>query len=234
MESASQLTQEDITMALYLDSAVPEDVRRASALGFVVGVTTNPKLLATAGEPAEKRLPELCNALGQGVVFYQLTSPTAAKRESEAHHIAGLRPGRIGLKIPCTTENLALLPRLAQKGLVCAVTAVFSAHQTVLACEVGADYVIPYINRATRQLGDGIALVKEMAAVVEATGAATEILAASFRDLTEVADATRAGAHHVTLSLDLLEALGDHPLSERAIEEFARFSLIEPNPDLCG
>jgi transaldolase len=219
-------------VALYLDSASPEDVRRASALGFVVGVTTNPKLLAAVARPAEERLPELCDALGGGLVFYQLTAPTVAEREREARHMAGLRPGRIGLKIPCTTENLAMLPRLTREGLACAVTAVFSAHQTLLACEVGADYVIPYVNRATRQLGDGIALVREMAAVVEAAGVATEILAASFRDLNEVADATCAGAHHVTLSLDLLESLGDHPLSERAIEEFARFSPVEPNPDL--
>jgi transaldolase len=211
-------------MALYLDSASPEDVRRAARLGFVVGVTTNPRLLSRVGRPAEELVPELCDALGGGVVFYQLTAPTAEERETEAHRMASLRPGRIGLKISCTTENLALLPRLAHAGLICAVTAVFSAHQTLLACQVGADYVIPYVNRATRQLGDGIALVEEMATTVGATGAATEILAASFRDLTEVVDATQAGAHHVTISLELLESLGDHPLSEQAVEEFAQFS----------
>ena len=211
-------------MALYLDSASPEDVRRAAKLGFVAGVTTNPKLLARAGRPAEELVPELCDALGKGVVFYQLTSRTVEEREAEAYHMANLRPGCIGLKIPCTTENLSLLPRLAREGLICAVTAVFSAHQTLLACEVGADYVIPYVNRATRQLGDGVALVEEMATAVEASGAGTEILAASFRDLTEVVGAMGAGAHHVTLSLELLEALGDHPLSEQAIEEFAQFS----------
>jgi transaldolase len=211
-------------MALYLDSASPEDVHRVARLGFVVGVTTNPRLLSRVGRPAEELVPELCDALGKGVVFYQLTAPTVEGREAEALRMASLRPGRIGLKIPCNTENLALLPRLAHAGLICAVTAVFSAHQTLLACQVGADYVIPYVNRATRQLGDGIALVEEMATTVEATGAATEILAASFRDLTEVVDATQAGAHHVTISLELLEALGDHPLSEQAVEEFAQFS----------
>jgi transaldolase len=63
-----------------------------------------------------------------------------------------------------------------------------------------------------------------MATVIKATDATAEILGASFRNLAEVVDATRAGAHHVTVSLDLLEALGDHPLSEQAIQEFARFS----------
>ena len=36
-------------MALFLDSASLEDARRATALGFVVGATTNPALLARAG-----------------------------------------------------------------------------------------------------------------------------------------------------------------------------------------
>lgn len=211
-------------MAFYLDSASTDDVHQAMELGFIVGVTTNPKLLARVDRPAEEILPELCDAVGErGTVFYQLTAPTVAEREAEAHRMASLRPDCIGLKIPCTTANLTMLPRLTGEGLTCAVTAVFSAHQVLLACEVGADYVIPYVNRATRQIGDGIRLVEEMASTREIAGASTEILAASFRNLTEVVEAVRAGADHVTISLDLLEALGDHPLSERAIEDFGRF-----------
>lgn len=209
-------------MALYLDSASTDQVRRARELGCIVGVTTNPKILAGVDRSADQVLPELCDALGEGTVFYQLTAPSVSAREVEARRVADLRPGCIGLKIPCTTENLGLVPRLSEAGLTCAVTAVFSAHQALLASEVGADYVIPYVNRATRQMGDGIALVETMATVIEATGASTEILAASFRSLSEVVQALQAGADHVTIPFDLMEALGDHPLSERAIEDFAR------------
>jgi transaldolase len=223
MGIACHLNEEVIGMAIYLDSAFPDDVRQAVQLGFVAGVTTNPRLLARVGRPAEQLVPELCDIVGDGLVFYQLTAVTVEERKREAHHIAGLRPGQIGLKIPCTTENLGLLPDLARNGLICAVTAVFSAYQALLACEVGADYLVLYVNRATRQLGDGIALVEEIADVIEVTGASTEILAASFHNLTEVVEATWVGADHVAISLDLLRGLGDHPLSERAMEEFARF-----------
>jgi len=37
-----------------------------------------------------------------------------------------------------------------------------------------------------------------------------------------VVQALLAGADHVTVPLSLLLALGDHPLSEQAIAEFAR------------
>lgn len=210
-------------MAFYLDSASPDDAHRAKELGFVVGITTNPKLLARVDRPVEAILPVLCDALGEGIVFYQLTARTVADREVEAYRVAGLRPGRIGIKIPCTTENLFMLPRLKSEGLICAVTAAFSSHQALLAAEVGADYVVPYVNRATRQTGDGPALVEDMANLLEVTGASTEILAASFHQVTEVVQAIQAGADHVTMSLDMMEALGDHPLSERAIEDFAQF-----------
>ena len=210
-------------MALYLDSASPADARRAAELEFVSGITTNPELLAGVTAPAEKALAALCDALTEGLVFYQLTAPTLLEREDEAYRIADLRPGRIAIKVPCTTENLSAVPRLSSAGLICAVTAVFSPYQALLSVEVGADYVIPYVNRATRQLGDGVALVEDIAGILRATGAETELLAASFRSLTEVARAVQAGAQHVTLALEHLQAMGDHPLSERAIEGFARF-----------
>jgi transaldolase len=211
-------------MAIYLDSEFLEDVHSAAELGFVAGVTTNPKLITRTGQAAEAVIPELCDALGEGLIFYQLTAPTVGEREVEARRFAALRPGRVGLKIPCTTENLALLHRLTGEGLTCAVTAVFSAHQAYVACEAGADYLIPYVNRSTRLQGDGPALVAQIAAVTQATGGHTQVLAASFRHLGEVVDATLAGAHHVSVPLDLLLALGGHPLSEQAIAEFARAS----------
>ena len=213
---------EEGEMAIYLDSASVDDARRAAELGFVVGITTNPRLIARTGRTAEEVIPELCDALGEGLVFYQLTAPTAEEREAEAHRFAALRPGRVGLKIPCTTDNLALLHRLVGEGLTCAVTAIFSAHQALLACEAGADYVLPYVHRSTRLQGDGPALVAKMVAVTQATGGRTQVLAASFRSLSEVADAVLAGAHHVTVPLSLLLKMGNHPLSEQAIAEFAQ------------
>lgn len=211
-------------MAIYLDSASPDDARRAAEFGCVVGVTTNPKLLARAGKSVEELIPSLCDVMGQGIVFYQLTAATREERVEEAYRVTDLRPGCVGLKIPCTTENLKILPRLASSGLTCAVTAVFSAYQAFLACQLGADYLLPYVNRATRQLGDGIALVERIAKVIEVTEAPTELLAASFRTAGEVVEAVLVGADHVTISLELLESLGDHPLSDHAIVGFAQFT----------
>lgn len=208
-------------MTLFLDSALAEDARRASALGFVSGLTTNPTLMAKAQRPADEVIRELCG-LVPGLVFYQLTASTVAEREAEAHRLAQLVPHRVGLKIPCTTENLALAARLAKAGYTVGITAIFSAAQVYLAVEAGAHYVLPYVNRSTRLLGDGLGLVRQMRAVINAAHSPLEILAASVKTPGEAVDTVLAGAHHLTLPLSVIEAMGQHPLSDQTIEEFAR------------
>jgi len=61
-----------------------------------------------------------------------------------------------------------------------------------------------------------------MRAVVEACDTTTTILVASLKSTAEVVQAVIAGAHHVTIPLPLLLEMGNHALSDQAIEEFAR------------
>jgi transaldolase len=77
------------------------------------------------------------------------------------------------------------------------MTASYSAAQTYLACEARVTYSIAYVNRSTRLQGDGLALVSEMRAVVDACDTPTEILVASLKSTTEVVQAVIAGAQHV-------------------------------------
>jgi transaldolase len=207
-------------MGLFLDSAKIEEVRQAVELGFLAGVTTNPTIMAKAkGEPREI-IRQIC-AIAPGPVFYQLTAKTPAEREREGREFSSISPEKVVLKIPATTENMALMVRLSGE-IPCAATAVYSGHQTLVACEAGARYVIPYVNRATRLLGDGCKLVAEMAAMIKATGKRAQILAASIKTAEEATQAMLAGANHVTLPMDILLSLGNHQLSDAAIEEFGR------------
>jgi transaldolase len=233
-------------MALYLDSASPEDLLQALALGLIRGVTTNPNLEAQqASIPRRGMLFTLCRQ-APGPVFVQLTGADLASREVEAEELlqldATLRDSgpdwpqnvgrKIGLKIPSTSENLALAARLVRRhgrydrntgrGALVGMTAIFDPAQVYLACEAGACYVLPYVNRATRLLGDGNALVSQMRQLIDALRSDVEIIAASIKSPQEAVAATLAGAHHLTLPLAILLSLGEHALSQQAIEEFAR------------
>jgi transaldolase len=61
-----------------------------------------------------------------------------------------------------------------------------------------------------------------MREIVNACNTLTTILVASLKSAQEVVQAVIAGAHHVTIPLPLLIEMGNHPLSDQTIEEFAR------------
>jgi transaldolase len=102
-------------VTLYLDSALADEARRAFSTGLVNGITTNPSLVAMTGHPVEEVIAELCD-LSTGIMFHQLTVREPDGRKSEAIQMAGIRPGRVGLKIPCTYENLSLAAELVRMG----------------------------------------------------------------------------------------------------------------------
>ncbi len=204
-------------MSIMLDSAHPEEVRRVCELGFVQDVTTNPTLIAKTGRPPLELLSELVEIVS-GHVFYQLTAPTVEARYDQAWEAHEIRPDKVILKIPATTENIAMAARLGQHGIECAITAVASAAQAYLAAQAEVAFVIPYVNRLTRAYGDGLAVVRQIAAVLEGTESA--LLAASLKSVDEVVGAVLAGAQHVTLPLELILALGEHPFSRQAIADF--------------
>ncbi len=204
-------------MAIYLDSAQLDDVRQARQLGFVAAVTTNPTLIAQTGRPGLDVLRDILE-MTAGPVFYQVTGATVARRREQAWEAHQFAPGRVVVKIPATTENMPLAAELAAGGVTCALTAVASPAQAYLATQVSARYIAPYVSRLTRDLGDGVAIVRDMARLVD--GTPTEILAASLKTVDETVAALLAGAHHVTLPLDLILALGEHELSQQAIAQF--------------
>ncbi|MBN1681063.1 MAG: transaldolase [Anaerolineae bacterium] len=204
-------------MGIFLDSANPDDVRRAQELGFVKAVTTNPTLIARSGRSGLDVLSELVE-LFDGHVFYQVTADTVEKRFDQAWEAHRIRPDRVIIKVPATTQNLAMTARLVAAGIECAVTAVASPAQAYLAAQVEASFVAPYISRLTQHVGGSLDVVRDIARLLENTQ--TEILAASIKSVDEAVAVMLAGAQHVTLPLELIMAMGEHELSQQAIEEF--------------
>ena len=203
-------------MALFLDSAQLDEARRASTLGFIVGATTNPGLLARAGHAdALKALKALC-PLFPGTVFYQLLGHTPREMEAEAEAFLSLAEN-IGLKIPCTADGLAYAAQVSARVTV-AMTGVFTPAQAYLSAQAGAEYVIPYVNRVTRFTGDGPGLIGQIAAILDPTDC--EILAAGIKSPAEAVDTLLAGAHHVSLPLDVILGMAQNPLTEKAVADF--------------
>jgi transaldolase len=203
---------------IYLDSALVSEAQIATKWGWVKGITTNPTLLAKSDLPPETTLEKLA-AISPGELYYQLTASNFEGTIAEGRRAFDLIGEKTVLKVPATSVGFEVVAYLS-KEINCSVTAIYSPAQAAIAKEAGAKYAIAYVNRATRLLGDGLALVKDMADVLK--GSNTEILAASIKSPQEAAAALQAGAHHLTVPLTLLQAMTTHELSDRTIEEFDR------------
>lgn len=201
---------------IYLDSAIIAEAQIVRSWGWVKGITTNPTLLAKSELSTEDTLKQL-RLLTSGELYYQLTATTFEDMVLEGRKAYKLIGEQTVLKIPATNVGFQVTAKLSQE-IPCAVTAIYSGAQTAIAVEAGAKYAIAYVNRATRLLGDGLALVREMAQLVAHSD--TEILAASLKSPQEAADALQAGAHHLTLPLEGLEAMTTHELSQQTVQEF--------------
>ena len=203
-------------MAIYLDSAIISEAKIAQTFGWVKGITTNPTLLAKTDLPVKDTLEKLAE-LTKVPVFYQLISTELQDMVDEGKKAFKIIGEQTVLKIPATTVGFQAVSRLAHK-ITCSVTAIYSPAQAAIAKEAGAKYAIAYVNRATKLLGDGISLVKDMATILADSN--TEILAASIKSPEEAAASLKAGAHHLTLPLAMLESIATHQFSLDTVAEF--------------
>jgi transaldolase len=203
-------------MALFLDSALVTEAKKASALGFIRGATTNPTLLIKAGHMDFYQALEVLCSQFDGPVFYQLTKHELDDMDKEYIRFKGIAQN-LGFKIPCTLTGLQFATKISNNSMV-AVTSVFNPSQAYLAAQTGARYVIPYVNRTTRFTGDGIALVKSLKTILDGTDC--EVLAAGIKSAAEATAVLFAGSHHVSVPFDVIDEMAENSLSQRAISEF--------------
>lgn len=205
-------------MRFYLDSARIEEARVAGEQGWVSGVTTNPALLAQSPFPPAEALKQLA-ALIPGEVCYQLLASELDQMLEEAEAVHKVLGAQTVLKIPGTATGMQAIAQLSAH-LPCAVTAIYSHAQAAVAIAAGARYVIPYVNRTTRLLGDGLGFVRDLAQLTAST--TTQILAASLKSPQEAVQTIKAGAHIVTLPLSVLLAMVENEHTRQTVDDFTR------------
>jgi Transaldolase/Fructose-6-phosphate aldolase len=140
-------------MAVLLDSASVDDAAAAAELGFVHGIATNPPLMARATKEPLAHLGRLLTAFPSGPICYQPTRTSYAEMNDEARAAAALAPERVVAKLPATLDAIKLAAALTNDGIRCALTAVYSPAQALLAHEVGCVWVVPYVRPGGQAFG---------------------------------------------------------------------------------
>ena len=209
-------------MQLFIDTADIEAIKKANAMGFISGVTTNPSLIAKEGRDfAEviKEITEIVDGPISGEV--KATTVDAEGMIKEGREIAAIHPNMV-VKIPMTVEGLKAVKVLSAEGIKTNVTLIFTANQALLAARAGATYVSPFLGRLDDISTAGIDLIQDIVQIFDNYGLETEIIAASIRNPIHVTDCALAGAHIATVPYNVIVQMTKHPLTDAGIEKFQK------------
>lgn len=207
-------------MKFFIDSADIAEIREASAMGIIDGVTTNPSLVAKTGRKFRDVLEDICEVV-KGPVSAEVVSLDYAGMMKEARELAKLKPN-IVVKIPMTTEGLKATKSCKEEGIQTNVTLCFSANQALLAAKAGATYISPFVGRIDDISDEGMSLVADVVTIYENYAFETQVLVASVRNPVHVLQAARLGAHVATCPFSVLKQLVQHPLTDIGLEKFLK------------
>ena len=206
-------------MKLFLDTAEVDQIRRYVPWGVIDGVTTNPSLVAKSGRVFDEVIREICGIV-DGPVSAEVTATDAEGMVREGVHLAAIHPNVV-VKVPLTQAGLIATRTFSERDIRTNVTLCFSANQALLAAKAGASFVSPFIGRLDDIGQRGLDLVRDILAVYRAYPTIrTEVIVASVRHSEHVREAAIMGAHIATVPPKLLDAMVEHPLTEKGLAAF--------------
>jgi transaldolase len=205
-------------MRLFLDTANIDEIREINRWGVLRGVTTNPTLVSKTHQEAEAVWKEILAEV-DGDVSLETTEPEADAMAEEGRALAQMGPNAV-VKVPMTPDGLIAGRRLADEGIRINVTLVFSPAQAILAAEIGAYFVSPFLGRIDDSASDGMHILRQICEIYDVQGYGTQVLAASLRHPMHIGDAALAGAHVATMPYDVFTKLVHHPLTDLGLERF--------------
>ena len=171
-------------MQLFIDTADIEAIKKANAMGFISGVTTNPSLIAKEGKDFHATIKEIASIV-DGPISAEVLADDAEGMVEQGKVLAALDP-HVVVKIPMTGEGMKAVAALHKLGIRTNVTLVFSANQALLAARAGASFVSPFVGRVEDIGWDGIALIETISDMFRIHGIETKIIAASILSLIHI------------------------------------------------
>jgi transaldolase len=102
-------------MKLFIDTANIDEIKEASRLGLIDGVTTNPTLIAREGKEFMPLVKEICQ-LVDGPISLEAVSSQSNDMLKEARDLAHIHPNAV-VKLPLTRDGLIATKQLATEGI---------------------------------------------------------------------------------------------------------------------
>ena len=206
-------------MKIFLDTAETDVVRKYYKTGLIDGLTTNPTLIRKSGRKHEDVYQEF-KELGVTDLSMEVIG-NAENMLSEGKRLHRKFGKMATIKVPCTVDGLIACKELSKENIRVNVTLIFSPSQAILAAKAGAAYISPFVGRVEDNSFDGVALIKDIAAIYRKQYITkTQVLAASLRDVHSVSRCYADGADIVTMPPAVFEKMYKHILTDKGLEQF--------------
>lgn len=207
-------------MKFFLDTANLDEIKDASSMGMVDGVTTNPSLIAKEGRDFATVIKEICEIV-DGPISAEVISTDAQGMVKEARELAKIHKN-IVVKIPMLVDGLKAVRQLTQEDIKTNVTLVFSPLQALMAAKAGATYVSPFVGRIDDLAQEGMVLVEQIVDMYHNYAFDTEIIVASVRNPLHILEAALMGADIATIPYNVLSKLASHPMTDKGLAAFLK------------
>jgi len=206
-------------MRIFLDTANVDQIRQATKLGIISGVTTNPSLVSKeAATDYEAVAKEICSIV-PGPVSVEVLVEDAVNMIRHARKISKWAPN-IVIKIPATVAGLEATSALAKDNIKVNFTLCFSLNQAILGAQAGATYVSPFVGRLDDIGQDGMQVVKDIVDTFRYYQLPTQVIASSIRHTQHCMTAAKVGAHIATVPYKVLIQMMQHPLTDTGVSRF--------------
>lgn len=211
-------------MQIFLDTANLEEIRQATRLGVISGITTNPTLAAKegVGDLGDYRSAVLeIVQIVDGPISAEVLAQDAEGMLEQGRYIASWHPNVV-VKLPSTAAGFEAMSILSREGIRINQTLCFSVNQALLGAQAGAYFVSPFVGRLDDVGEDGMRLVADIVEIYQKYNLPTKVMAASIRHPLHCVAAAKAGAHIATIPFKVLMQMTQHPLTDVGVSRFAQ------------
>jgi len=219
-------------MAIFLDTADLEEIKRFHRMGIIRGVTTNPTILLKEGvgggmRGLQSRSKEIAGLIAPLPLSVEVTSNDPARALDQGRTFASWADN-IVVKVTVhgpegELENMQIIHDLETAHDVRVnVTAMMSAQQCFLAAMAGATYVSIFGGRVNNMGYNACSEIARLRKLLDQFNLKSQIIVGSTREVLNVIEWLESGAHIVTVLPNLLEGMLVHPYSKETVQMFLR------------
>jgi TalC/MipB family fructose-6-phosphate aldolase len=208
-------------MELYLDSVNLDEIKKASELGYLTGLTTTPTFMLREGiKDIDRQMVEIAKYVD--ILQVEALGDTVEEIIEEAKRLVniGLDKNKTVFKIPISLQGTIACKKLTDEGFMVNLHLVYTVQQAFMAFRAGATYVCPLVGRLQDQGHDALGLVKECVEITQKYGYKSKIMFSSVRNVEHVKNALQIGVHTCTVPWKLMTKLTENHFTAIGTNQF--------------